>query len=180
MSRRKSIGVFVAVGGVTLALASGLRAAPAGAWRGDLIMAAATICMALYSVYSRRFVTRASPLGVLTLGMAAGGSAMVVASVVSGGAGSLGHFGPGEWLAAIYLAAVGGALAFLLWVYALQRASPTQVANTMTVNPFVAAVLAAGILGEPIEVDILVGLAAVIAGLWIATTGAAAASEIVE
>ena len=105
---------------------------------------------------------------------------MAVASVVSGGARSLGNFGPEEWLAAIYLAAVGGALAFLLWIYALQLASPTQVANTMTVNPFVAAALAAVILSEPVGVEILVGLAAVLAGLWIATTGAGSASEFAQ
>ena len=35
------------------ALASGLAHAPAGAWRGDLIMAAATLCMALYNVCTR-------------------------------------------------------------------------------------------------------------------------------
>ena len=166
---RKSVGVLVAVGGVVVALAAGLKSAPAGAWRGDLIMAGATFCMALYSVYSRPFAGRSSPLGVLTLGMAAGGTAMVVASIVSGGAGSLAHFGLIEWLAAAYLAAGGGALAFLLWVYALQLATPTQVANTMTVNPFVATLLAAGLLGEPVTVDVVVGLAAVVAGLWIAT-----------
>jgi drug/metabolite transporter (DMT)-like permease len=167
---RKSLGVLIAVGGVVIALGAGLRTAPDGAWQGDLIMAGATFCMALYSVYSRPFAGRASPMGVLTVGMAAGGIAMVVASIVTGGAGSLGQFGPAQWLAAAYLAAGGGALAFLLWVYALQLASPTQVANTMTVNPFVATLLAAGLLGEPITVEIVVGLVAVVAGLWIATT----------
>ena len=171
LSPRKIIGVFMAVGGAFIALASGLHAAPGGAWRGDLIMAGATLCMAVYSVYSRPYVTRSSPLGVLTTGMAAGGIAMIVASVVSGGAASLGHFGPIQWLAAFYLAAGGGALAFALWVFALQLASPTQVTNTMTINPFVATLLAAGFLNEPITIEVVIGLLAVFAGLWFATTG---------
>ena len=170
LTLRKSIGVLVAVGGVVVALASGLAAAPAGAWRGDLIMAGATLCMAVYSIYSRPYATRSSPLGMLALGMAAGGLAMVAASVATGGVHSLGGFGAGEWLAAFYLAAGGGAAAFLLWIYALQRASPTQVTNTMTANPMVAAMLAAGLLGEPITVNVIAGLAAVAVGLWISTT----------
>ena len=170
LSLRKTIGVLIAVGGAFVALASGLAAAPVGAWRGDLIMAGATLCMAVYSIYSRPYVTRSSPLGVLALGMAAGGIAMIAASIATGGAAVLWRFGPIEWLAAFYLAAGGGALAFLLWIYALQLASPTQVTNTMTVNPSVATLLAAGFLNEPITVDVIAGLLAVFAGLWIATT----------
>ena len=86
LTRRKTAGVLIAIGGVAVALASGVAAAPAGAWRGDLIMAAATLCMALYSVWSRPFVMRSSALGFLTAGMTAGAAALVVASALSGGA----------------------------------------------------------------------------------------------
>src|SRR5262245_54145774 len=63
LSARKTIGVLIAVLGVAAALASGLTAAPAGAWRGDLIMTGATLCMALYNVWSRPFIQRSSALG---------------------------------------------------------------------------------------------------------------------
>ena len=46
LSTRKTAGVLVAMLGVTVALASGLRDAPADAWRGDLIMGAAVACAA--------------------------------------------------------------------------------------------------------------------------------------
>jgi drug/metabolite transporter (DMT)-like permease len=170
LSARKTTGVLVAMGGVAVALAAGLGQAPAGAWRGDLIMAAATLCMALYNVYSRPYIVRSSALGFLTAGMAVGGAALVGISLVSGGAAKIAGFGMGEAVAAIYLAAGGGALAFFLWVFALQRASPTRVANTMAVNPLVAGLLAAGLLGEPFTFNLVAGLAAVFAGIWIATT----------
>ena len=57
LTARKTAGVLIAIGGVAVALASGVADAPAGAWRGDLIMAAATLCMALYSVWSRPFMS---------------------------------------------------------------------------------------------------------------------------
>jgi drug/metabolite transporter (DMT)-like permease len=172
LSARKTAGVLIATLGVALALAAGLQTAPAGAWRGDLIMIGATLCMALYNVYSRPYIKRSSALGFLTAGMAIGGAALVLVSLVTGGATRIGAFAPPQWLAAAYLAAGGGALAFFLWVYALQHASPTRVANTMAVNPLVAAVLAAVLLDEPITLNLVVGLAAVLAGIWTATTEA--------
>lgn len=63
----------------------------------------------------------------------------------------------------------GGAIAFILWVVALRKASPTRVANTMTVNPLAAMLLAAILVGEPVTLNLLAGLAAVFAGIWLAT-----------
>src|ERR1700710_1401005 len=53
---RKSVGVLVAMLGVALALVSGFGSAPPGAWRGDLLMVAAALCMALYGVWSKPFI----------------------------------------------------------------------------------------------------------------------------
>jgi drug/metabolite transporter (DMT)-like permease len=170
LTARKTVGVLVAMLGVAVALASGLAQAPAGAWRGDLIMAAATLCMALYNVFSRPYIGRSSALGFLTMGMAVGGGVLVVVSLLSGGLAQVARFGAGEAIAALYLAAGGGALAFFLWVFALERASPTRVANTMAVNPLVAGLLAAVLLHEPFTLNLVIGLAAVFAGIWIATT----------
>ena len=172
LTRRKSVGVGIAVLGVFAALASGLAAAPAGAWRGELIMTGAVLCMAFYNVYSRAFIQRSSALGFLAVGMGAGAAALVVVGLLSGRFAVLESFGAPQWVAGIYLGIGGGALAFILWVMALQRASPTRVANTMTVNPIAAALLAHQLVGEPITLNLVAGLLAVFAGIWIATTEA--------
>jgi drug/metabolite transporter (DMT)-like permease len=171
---RKTTGVLIAMLGVAISLASGLGTAPQGAWRGDLVMVGATLCMAFYNVWSRPLIQRSSALGFLAAGMGAGGIALIATSVSTGGAALLAAFDSRQWIAALYLAAGGGALAFFLWVYALQLASPTRVANTMAVNPLVAALLAALILGEPVTLNVLAGLLAVFAGIWIATAESAA------
>jgi drug/metabolite transporter (DMT)-like permease len=86
------------------------------------------------------------------------------------------NFGQAQWIAGLYLGVAGGALAFILWVVALQRASPTRVANTMTVNPIAAALLAQQLVGEPITLNLVLGLIAVFAGIWVATTESAKVS----
>jgi drug/metabolite transporter (DMT)-like permease len=87
----------------------------------------------------------------------------------------LSGFGPKEWLAGVYLGAAGGALAFILWVLALERATPTRVAATMTVNPVAAALLATVLVSEPLTLELILGVIAVLAGIWIATTAPGAA-----
>lgn len=166
---RKTIGVLIAVFGVAVALAFGLAAAPEGAWRGELIMAGAVLCMAFYNVWSRPFTRRSSALGFLAVGMGAGALALIVLGVITGRVAVLGGFDTPQWIAGVYLGVGGGALAFILWVLALERASPTRVANAMTVNPIVASLLATQLVGEPITLNLIVGMIAVFAGIWIAT-----------
>jgi drug/metabolite transporter (DMT)-like permease len=170
LTTRKSAGVVIAILGVLAALASGLAAAPAGAWRGELIMTAAVLCMAFYNVLSRPFMQRSSALGFLTVGMGFGAAVLTLAGLATNRASSLAGFGTPQWIAGAYLGIGGGALAFILWVLALQRATPTRVANTMTVNPIAAALLATQLVDEPITPNLIVGLVAVFLGIWIATT----------
>ena len=172
LTMRKSAGVGIAVLGVAAALASGLSAAPSGAWRGELIMTGAVLCMAFYNVWSRPFIQRSSALGFLTVGMGAGATALILIGSLTGSVTALSSFGAPQWIAGADLGIGGGALAFILWVMALERATPTRVASTMTVNPIAAGLLANWLIGEPITLNLVLGLGAVFAGIWIATTEA--------
>jgi drug/metabolite transporter (DMT)-like permease len=133
-------------------------------------MVGATLCMALYNVWSRPFIARSSALGFVTSGMGIGAAVLVLVAGFSGGFAVVSSFGAPQWLAVSYLAIFGGALAFYLWVFALQRTTPTRVASTMTVNPIAASLLAAIIVGEPIGLSLLFGIAAVAVGIWVAST----------
>ena len=56
-------------------------------------------------------------------------------------------------------------VALWLWIFALDRATPTRVASTMAMHPISASILAAVIVGEPIGLDLAVGVVAVLAGI---------------
>jgi drug/metabolite transporter (DMT)-like permease len=170
LTRRKTLGVLIAIAGAALALSAGLAGAPAGAWRGDLLMAGATICMALYNVWSRPLMTRSSMLGFLVFGMGFGSAASVVLASVTGGLGPVRDFNASQWIALLCLGIFGGAAAFYLWVYALERTTPTRVANTMTVNPIAASLLAALLIGEPLGLHLAFGVLAVGVGIWFASS----------
>jgi len=170
ITARKTLGVLIAVGGAAAALLAGLGDAPPGAWRGDLLMLGATLIMAFYTVWSRPFMQRSSRLGFLAAGMGFGAAASSLLAWEQGGWAMTQSFGAAQWTAVGFIGLAGGALAFYLWVYALERTTPTRVANTMTVNPIAASLLAAVLIGEPLGLNLLVGIAAVALGIWLASS----------
>ena len=170
LSKRKFAGVLTAVSGVVIALWGGLADAPPGAWRGDLVMLGATVVMALYSIWSRPFMARSSMLGFLAAGMGFGALASVALSFFTGGYLLVEKLNSQQWLAILCLGVFGGAAAFYLWVYALERTTPTRVTNTMTVNPVSASLLAAVLVGEPLGLPLALGIVAVGAGIWLASS----------
>ncbi len=170
LTARKTMGVLVAIGGVAIALLAGLADAPSGAWRGDLIMVAGTLCMALYNVWSRPFIARSSPLAFVTAGMGSGAVCVALIAYSTGGFAAAGDFATAHWIAVVYLGMFGGALTFFLWVFALERTTPTRVASTITINPITASVVAAMLIGEPIGLNLVIGIAAVLVGIWVASS----------
>ncbi len=170
LTLRKTAGVLIAMGGVAVALVTGVALSPAGAWRGDLVMVCGALCMAGYSVWSRPFIGRSGPLAFTTAGMGVGAAALSLIAWGTGGFAAAERFGRREWAAIGYLGIFGAALVFYLWAFALERTTPTRVASTITVNPVTASIVAALLLGEPIGLNLVAGIAAVAVGIWIAST----------
>jgi drug/metabolite transporter (DMT)-like permease len=169
LSSRKTLGVILAMAGVAMALGLDLATAPVGAWRGDLLMLAAAVCMALYNVLSRPLIARSSATAFAACGMAVGGACLIVLAAAAGGAATLAAATPMQWLALAYLAVVCGAFVFFLWAFALSRTTPTLVAISVAVNPLTASVCAALLLAEPIGGGLVAGFVAVTLGILIAT-----------
>lgn len=169
LTRRKTVGVLVAMAGVAIALVSGLAKAPPGAWHGDALMVGAALCMAVYSVCSRPIIRRSGPLPFTVVAMGCGAFALLSTTAVSGGLEPMSRFGLPQWLAVGFLGVFGGAVVFWLWSFALAHTTPTRVAISVTVNPVTAALVGTLILGEPITWNVLIGLLAVLVGICIAT-----------
>jgi drug/metabolite transporter (DMT)-like permease len=177
LTARKVLGVLIAMSGVALALLSGLTFAPEGAWRGDLLMVAAALCMALYSIWSKPLIRRSGPVPFTAMSMGVGAVCLILLSWWRGSLAPVASFGPPQWIAVTYLGAFGGALIFYLWAFALERTTPTRVAISVTVNPITASLLGAVLLGEPLRWNLAAGIVAVFAGIRIATTAGRRARE---
>jgi drug/metabolite transporter (DMT)-like permease len=112
LTLRKSLGVLTALGGVAIAMLTDLSRAPVGAWKGDAMMVAAMLSMAVYTIYSRPLMARSSALGYACAGMAAGATLNATIAVSNNGWAALSAMGAQQWAAALFLGVVPGALGF--------------------------------------------------------------------
>jgi len=170
LSPHKTIGMLIAMAGVAIALLSGLSDAPAGAWRGDLLMVGAALCMALYNVWSRPFIRRSGPVTFTAAAMAVGAVILIALSWSRGSFVPISAFNGPQWLAILYLGVLGGAIIFYLWAFALERTTPTLVAVSVTVNPVTASLFGDFLLGEALRWNLMLGLVTVLVGIRVATT----------
>lgn len=167
MTGRKIAGVLVAMAGVASAMVSGLGSAPGGAWRGDLLMLAGALCMALTNVWSQTYLGRASVAGFTVMAMATGAVVLVALAILRGGFAMVPGFGVGQWAAVAYLGVIGGAAGFYLWSWALERTSPSIVAVSIAANPVAAILGGAVLLGEGLHASQAWGVVAVTIGVWL-------------
>lgn len=162
---RKIAGVLIAMAGVTIALSTSLSTAPTGSWRGDLLMLAAALCMALYNVGSRPFIASSGPITFTALGMGTGAVCLSILAATTGGLARLSGLDATQWGAVLYLAVVCGALIFFLWAYALGSTTPTLVAISVAVNPITASAFGILLLDEHVGAHLLFGLGAILLGI---------------
>jgi drug/metabolite transporter (DMT)-like permease len=167
---RKALGIGVAMSGVAVALGLDVEAAPKGAWRGDLLMLSAALCMAFYNVLSKPVISRSGPLAFTLIGMGVGAGALVVTGWLQNGFAPVAAFSSAEWIAIGYLGIVCGALIFFLWAFALARTTPTRAAIAVALNPVMAALTAALILDEGVGLALAAGGGVVVSGIYLAAT----------
>lgn len=167
----KALSMAAGLAGATLIAFQGPPhfEAVGGRLAGDLVLASAGCCWALYTVLGKPVLARVDPLEYTALtsvlcflGVAAWTYPGLTPSKWAGA-------GTGPWLAIVYLAAVGSFLGALIWNVALRRVEPSRQANSIFLQPVVGVALGAGLLGDPLTGWTAAGGALVLAGMWAAT-----------
>ncbi len=101
----------------------------------------------------------ANPFAATAYEMVIGGGVMIAAGMARGELSglSLAHVTGRSWIAMAYLIVFGSLAAFTAYVWLLANAPVSQVSTYAYVNPAVAVLLGALILGEPITLTVVVG-----------------------
>ncbi len=165
------VGLYLALGPPVASQGSGQGIAPTTSstmWLGVGLTFFAVLCGALYNVLSRPYLKRYPPLHVSAVSMVAGTLALAPLAGMQGVFTRVPHFTATGWVAVLFLGTFGGALGFALWIWALQRSTPSRVAVFLALNPVTATLLGALLLGESITWPFVLGLAGVIAGIALA------------
>jgi drug/metabolite transporter (DMT)-like permease len=147
-----SVGVAIVAGqrGLQVSLAGGFLL-------GVLCLIANAFCFAIYSTLVRGLRDRYQPLTV-TAGMTVAGAALLLLwSLANDDWTSVLAVSPRQWLAIVYLAVVCSVIAYVLYNYALTRLRASQVTAWMYLEPPVAVLVGAVMLGEVVSAPTIVG-----------------------
>jgi drug/metabolite transporter (DMT)-like permease len=166
-SRRRILGVSVALAGViALLLDRGLAAALAPLV-GDLLLLCAVVAWVAWTLASRDLARRYSGLQMASWTMLAAGLQAALCAPFLLDLPDVATVPTSAWLSLGYLVAFTSVVAYILWSYALVRAEASRVAVFTNLQPVFTALFAWLILGEPIGWGIVIGGALVILGVRI-------------
>lgn len=146
---------------------------------GDLLLLAAAASWALYTVMSRPLVAEIGSRPAMVLSLLAGSILALPASIPILLGLDLRAVPLHAWADVGYVAIVTTVIAYSLWLYALRRLDPTQVAVFTNLQPVATAALSLWLLREPLTPAFVVATTLVLAGVTLvqrAPAGAAARS----
>jgi drug/metabolite transporter (DMT)-like permease len=158
------IGTVLSLAGIYLVVGRDAHVT-AESMRGDLMLMAAVVCWASYTIGARPLMTRHSPLGVTALSMLIG--TLFYVPAVSGHLARVDWHAvdPATWVKLVYSAVFALCVAYTIWYAAVRRIGSARTAVYSNLLPIVAMITAYVWLHEPLGAAKLMGAAAVLGGV---------------
>jgi drug/metabolite transporter (DMT)-like permease len=134
---------------------------------GLLLMLMAIIIFALYTVLFKKMTPRVGALPVTAFAGLIGG--LCILPLAFGFEGfPLTTYGMADWLGIAYLALIGTALGYFLFIYGISHVEASAGSMAFFLKPFLAALFAWLILGEALTLPMLIGGMCILGGMLIA------------
>lgn len=168
---RKSLGVALTIAGVATALAPRIVSEGAGemVWLGALLVFCSVCTGSSYNVISPPYLARIPASSFTAASLAAGSLVLAPFAAAEGFFAAWPELSLTGWLCVLFLAGPAGFGSILLFNWALNRTSPTGVTVFLSLAPITAVGLGVLLLGEPLSLELIVGLVLVLAGLYTAS-----------
>jgi drug/metabolite transporter (DMT)-like permease len=168
---RRLLGIVLSVAGA-LVLVNPLRLSAHGpAVLGNLLILCNCLCYALFLVLQRPLLERIPWRTLIAWSFVFGGGAVLLVSAPTLASLDYGRVPSGAWWGVAYIVALATVFAYATNTWAVRRSSPALVAAYGTLQPLVAAALAAAFLGERFGWAEGLGFALIAGGLWRVSTG---------
>lgn len=167
----KVAGMAMAIGGVgVLQLAPG-RSARGATVLGDVLVFLCAFSFALYAVLGKERMRKFGAIPVNALGF--GVSALLLIGPVAYLGRNFDYAAVpamGWWMLA-YMVGIASVLCYIIYSTALETLPASRVASFSYAQPFIAALCAWWLLGEPVTVPVAVGGLLVLLGVWLTSRG---------
>jgi drug/metabolite transporter (DMT)-like permease len=176
---RALLGLVVGFSGIVLLVWPDLRAGGTGAAHfalGLVALQLACVGWAAGSAYSKRHAPSDDVLGATAVQMLFGGGLMAIVATALGEWPAL-TFSARTATALVYLTLAGSVGAFVAYLYALRHLPVSTVSLYAYVNPVIAVVLGAIVLGEPFTIRVIIAAGLVLCGLAIVRSSGATSTS---
>jgi len=164
----KFLGMLVSFGGVAILTLGGAEKGSAAHWQGDLIVLAGSASFAYYTIQVKEIANQYDALTLNTLTFAVGALLMIPFAARSVLHVRWANVTLGAWGGLAFMICLGTVVAYLFYAFALTELSASRVAAFAYLQPVVAALLGAWLLGERITPKVVACGALILMGVYLA------------
>lgn len=168
LTRGKLLGSLVSFAGVAVIVASGPGLSLGNALVGDLLTIAAAVCWSIYTAFGAPILRRHSPLRTTAWAMVGGALLLAIPAAVQSQGLDWTAIRADAWAGLAFSAFIPAGVANVLVFSAIRLLGPTRVTVFQFLVPFIAVMLGAIFLSEPVRAEQLLGGAVIVLGLVVA------------
>lgn len=168
----KLFGIALSILGAVVVITKG---APAtlfanGIGLGELLIFGCVISWTTYSLIGRVAMSGFSPLVAVTYSSLIGTVLLLPAALADGLLSQVGHYSTTAWASLLFAGLCGTVLSFVWYYQGIQRIGSMRAGQFINFVPVSAVLLSIVILGEPLTDSLMIGLALVSGGVYIANS----------
>lgn len=164
-------GIGLSVTGVALVIIGSARSSTAEATLlGSLLVFGGVLCWTVYTILLQPFTRRIDVVQLSAVTMVGGAVPLLIASSPSLIATDWAAVSLSGWLALFYASVVSMGIAYLFWYRGLRVLGPTRTAGYSNLQPIIALLVAWAFLNETPTAFQAVGVATIVAGVFLTRT----------
>lgn len=165
LTRTKLIGSLVSFAGVALVVASRPGFGLTTSLVGDALTLGATLCWSIYTAFGAPILRRHSPLRTTAWAMVGGTLVLAVPGLIQGSTANWPAVEGGAWAGLLYSSLIPAGLSNVLVFHAIRMLGPTRITAYQFFVPFMAVLMAAAFLFEPVRIEQLLGGLVIVLGV---------------
>ncbi len=170
LTRTKLLGSLVSFTGVAIIVSAGHGLTLGSALVGDALTLVAALCWSIYTAFGAPILRRHSPLKTTTWAMVGGSLVLLPLGVWQGIGLDWGGVGGDAWAGLLFSAFLPAGIANVVVFSAIRLLGPTRITAYQFLVPFMAVLMGAAFLAEPVRPDQLLGGLVIVVGVAIART----------
>lgn len=165
LTRSKLFGSLVSFAGVAVIIASGPGIAFGDAIVGDVLTLVAALCWSVYIAFGAPILRRHSPLRTTAWAMVGGTLVLAIPGVFQGAGVDWPAIDADAWAGLAFSAFIPAGLANVVVFSAIRLLGPTRITAYQFLVPFIAVLLGAAFLSEPVRIGQFVGGLVIVLGV---------------